>query len=42
LGRTATLGAAIASGVALGVATLPAQHHWLHLPPKHEHDRGRG
>jgi hypothetical protein len=40
VGRTLALGAAIASGVALGVATLPAQHHWLHLPPKHDHGRG--
>lgn len=30
--RTLALGAAIAAGVVLGVATLPAQSHWLHLP----------
>lgn len=40
-GRLVALGAAIAAGVVLGTATLPAQHHWLHLPPKHEHG-GRG
>jgi hypothetical protein len=40
-GRMLALGAAIAAGVVLGTATLPAQHHWLHLPPKHEHG-GRG
>jgi hypothetical protein len=40
-GRTLAVGAAIAAGVVLGVATVPAQHHWLHLPPKHDHG-GRG
>jgi hypothetical protein len=38
--RMIALGAAIAAGVVLGMATLPAQHHWLHLPAKHEHGRG--
>lgn len=41
-GRIIALGTAIAAGVVLGMATLPAQHHWLHLPAQHEHDRGRG
>jgi hypothetical protein len=41
-GRVLALGTAVAAGVVLGMATLPAQHHWLHLPPKHEHDGGRG
>jgi hypothetical protein len=36
-GRMIALGAALAAGVVLGTATLPAQHHWLHLPPKHDH-----
>jgi hypothetical protein len=36
-GRMLALGAAVAAGVLLGMATLPAQHHWLHLPPKHDH-----
>ena len=35
-GRMIALGTTIAAGVVLGVATLPAQHHWLHLPAKHE------
>jgi hypothetical protein len=30
--------AAIVAGVVAGAATLPVQHHWLHLPSKH--DRG--
>jgi hypothetical protein len=42
LGRTLALGAALAAGLVLGVATLPAQHVWLHLPPKHEHEHDRG
>jgi hypothetical protein len=37
VGRMLALGAAVAAGVLLGMATLPAQHHWLHLPPKHDH-----
>ncbi len=41
-GRSLVLGAAIAVGVVLGVATLPAQHHGLHLPPRHEHGGGDG
>jgi hypothetical protein len=39
VGRMVALGAAVAAGVVLGMATLPAQHHWLHLPPKHDHHR---
>jgi hypothetical protein len=39
VGRMVALGAAVAAGVVLGMATLPAQHHWLHLPPKQEHGR---
>jgi hypothetical protein len=43
--RAAVLGAAIVAGVVAGAATLPAQHHWLHLPDKHdgaEHPHARG
>jgi hypothetical protein len=36
--RTWLLAAAIVAGVVAGAATLPAQHHWLNLPSKH--DRG--
>jgi hypothetical protein len=32
LGRTLALGAALAAGFVLGLATLPAQGRWLHLP----------
>jgi hypothetical protein len=32
---------AIVAGVVAGVATLPVDHHWLHLPNKHDH-RGGG
>jgi hypothetical protein len=35
--RIVLLAAAIIAGVVAGTATLPAQHHWLHLPPKHDH-----
>ena len=27
---------AIVAGLAVGAATLPAQHHWLHLPARHD------
>jgi hypothetical protein len=39
--RTVVLVAAIVAGLVAGLATLPAQHRWLHLPDKH-HDRGGG
>jgi hypothetical protein len=32
--------AAIVVGLGVGAATLPAQHHWLHLPARHEHGDG--
>jgi hypothetical protein len=35
--RIFLLSAAIIAGVVAGTATLPAQHQWLHLPPKHDH-----
>ena len=38
--RTFLLVGAIVAGVATAAATLPVQHHWLHLPPNH-HDRDR-
>lgn len=40
--RTLLLIAAIVAGVAVGVGTLPVQHHWLHLPGKHDHGEGSG
>ncbi len=39
-GRTYLLAAAIVAGIVVGAATLPVQHHWLHL--KHEHDHRDG
>lgn len=38
--RTSLLAAAIVAGVVAGAATLPVQHHWLHLPSKHDHGHG--
>ncbi|MEP6811955.1 MAG: hypothetical protein ABI990_03090 [Actinomycetota bacterium] len=38
--RHYVLAAAIIAGVVVGAATLPVQHAWLHLPPKHEHRGG--
>jgi hypothetical protein len=35
--RTWAAAAAIVVGLGVGAATLPAQHHWLHLPGRHEH-----
>ena len=40
--RGALLAASVAAGLALGAATLPVDHDWLHLPQRHEHDDGRG
>ncbi len=37
-GRTYLLVGAVVAGLAVAMGALPAQHHWLHLPPKH--DRG--
>jgi hypothetical protein len=34
--RAYILAAAIVAGVVAGAATLPVQHHWLHLPDKHD------
>jgi hypothetical protein len=34
--RTFALAAAIVAGMAVGVATLPVQHDWLHLPRRHD------
>jgi len=41
-GRLAVAVATVVAGAAVGMATLPVDHDWLHLPPKHEHDDGRG
>ena len=41
--RTAVVVGAIAAGVALGAAAVPLQHHWLHLPRRHDgHEDGAG
>jgi hypothetical protein len=40
-GRSYLLAAAIVGGVVVGVAALPVQYHWLHLPRKHDHRDGR-
>jgi len=36
-GRTFLLVGAIVAGIAAAAGALPVQHHWLHLPPKHDH-----
>jgi hypothetical protein len=36
--RSVLLVASLVAGLAAGLATLPAQHRWLHLPDKHHHD----
>jgi hypothetical protein len=36
--RTWVVTAAAAAGHAVGLATLPVQHAWLHLPSHHEHE----
>jgi hypothetical protein len=38
--RLVALGAALAAGAVLAVATIPAETHWLHLPSRH--DQGGG
>lgn len=38
--RTVLLIAALLAGVGIGVATVPLQHHWLHLPSKDDHRNG--
>jgi hypothetical protein len=30
----------VVAGIAVGIATLPVQHDWLHLPPHHHHRHG--
>jgi hypothetical protein len=35
--RTYLLVGAIVAGIGVAAGTLPVQHHWLHLPPKHDH-----
>jgi hypothetical protein len=39
-GRTYLLAMAIVAGIVVGAATLPVQHHWLHLPREHHHKDG--
>ena len=38
-GRAYLLATAIVSGVVIGIATVPAQHHWVNLRRDHHHDR---
>jgi hypothetical protein len=38
--RYVLLAVAIVAGVMVGAATLPVQHAWLHLPSKHDDNRG--
>jgi len=41
--RAYLLSIALVSGVAIGIATVPAQHHWVDLPrDHHRHERGQG
>jgi hypothetical protein len=40
--RAWALAVALVTGLVLALATIPAQHPWLHLPAKHEHRDGRG
>jgi hypothetical protein len=40
--RAWLLASAIVVGVVAGVATVPAQHHWLHLPSKHDRGTAHG
>ncbi len=40
--RAYSVTAAVAAGLLVGGATLSLQHHWLHLPPKHDHHGRRG
>ena len=39
-GRTYLLAGVVVAGIVVGVATLPLQHRWLHLPRKHDHRDG--
>ena len=39
--RALLVALAVAGGIVVGVATIPVQHDWLHLPGHHERDRGR-
>ena len=36
-GRTYLLAASVVAGIVVGAATLPVQHHWLHLKRHHDH-----
>ena len=36
--RVYLLATAVVSGVVIGLATVPAQHHWVNLPRGHHHD----
>jgi hypothetical protein len=38
--RTALLIATVIAGIGIGLGTLSLQHHWLHLPSRHDHRDG--
>jgi hypothetical protein len=38
--RAYLLSFAVVAGIVVGVATLPAQHRWLHLSHRHDHRDG--
>jgi hypothetical protein len=35
--RAYAIALAVVTGLTVGVATLPVQHDWLHLPSRHDH-----
>jgi hypothetical protein len=37
-GRAYSVAVAVAAGLAIGAATVPAQHRWIHLRRDHHHD----
>jgi hypothetical protein len=39
--RTYALAGALVVGLVVGVATVPAQHHWVDLPRNHDHGHNR-
>jgi hypothetical protein len=39
--RAGIVGLTLVAAIVVGVATIPAQHHWLHLHSGHDHGKGR-
>ncbi|HEY2327702.1 MAG TPA: hypothetical protein VGH52_09480 [Gaiellaceae bacterium] len=39
--RAGIVGLTLVAALVVGVATIPTQHHWLHLHSRHDHDKGR-